>query len=83
MSLCFIWLHNSDSKNTEHGVGMLLNVFPVPSSKECVHSDNLFCCAHSMLQATGFLSEHLINPIEEDAVNSFRYEYLQYILQLV
>lgn len=45
------------------------------SSKECVPFDNLFCHAHSMLQAIGFLSEHLIDPVEEDAVNSFRYEY--------
>jgi len=36
-----------------------------------------------MVQATGFLSEHLIGPTEEGAVNSFRYESLQYTLQLV
>lgn len=53
------------------------------SSEECVPFYNLFYCAHSVLQVTGFLSEHLIDPVEEDAVNSFRYEYLQYILQLV
>lgn len=53
------------------------------SSEECAPFDNLLCHAHCMLQATGFLSERLIDPIEKDAVNSFRYEYLQYILQLV
>ena len=53
------------------------------NSEECVPFDNLFCHARSMLQAIGCLSEHLIDPVEDDAVNSLRYEYLQYILQLV
>lgn len=53
------------------------------SSEECVPFDNLVCCAHSMLQATGFLSEYLINSIEEDAINPSRYQYLEYILQMV
>lgn len=36
-----------------------------------------------MLQAISILSEHLINPIEEDALSSFRYECLQYILWIM
>lgn len=36
-----------------------------------------------MLQAISILSEHLIDPTEEDALGSFRYECLQYILQIM